>query len=108
MPRMPRQPPPPPRPIYREPTPVGFGTMLVSLIGGGLWMLLFGLLATTARAYAWASIIAGALALAVALLLARTGDRGAAVGVSVSAALGVAIATLVVIVKWAHGAWLLW
>jgi hypothetical protein len=82
--------------------------VLVSLIGGGLWMLLFGLFATTAKAYAWASIIAGATALSVALLLARMGDRGAAVGVAVSAGLGMAVATVVVIIRWAGGDWLLW
>ncbi len=82
--------------------------VIVSLLGAGLWMLLFGLLATTARAYAWSSIIAGAAALAVALLLARLGDRGAAVGIAVSAALGVTVATVVVIIKWASGDWLLW
>jgi hypothetical protein len=104
----PRQAPPAPRPIYREPTPVGFGMVLVSIIGGGLWMLLFGLLATTARGYAWASIVAGALALGIAALLARAGDRGAAVGVALSAAFGLAVATVVVIIKWAAGDWPLW
>jgi hypothetical protein len=87
---------------------VGLGAVLASLIGGGLWMMLFGLLTTTARAYAWASIFAAGVAWAVALLLARLGDRGAAVGLAVSAALGVAFASVVVIVKWAGGDWLLW
>ncbi len=82
--------------------------VLVSLIGGGLWMLLFGLLAQSARAYAWATIVAGLLALGMALLLARMGDRGAAVGLAVSTALGVAVAAVVVIIRWAAGDWLLW
>jgi hypothetical protein len=82
--------------------------VLVSLIGGGLWMLLFGLLAQSARAYAWTTIVAGLLALGAALLLARMGDRGAAVGLAVSTALGVAVAAVVVIIRWVAGDWLLW
>ena len=82
--------------------------VLVSIIGGGFWMLLFGLMASSARGYAWASIVAGALAAGVAALLARMGDRGVAVGVAVSTALGLAVAAVVVIIRWAGGDWLLW
>lgn len=71
-------------------------------------MTLFGLLTSTAGTYAWASIVAAGLAWAVAALLARLGDRGAAVGIAASAALGLAVATVVVIVKWSGGDWPLW
>jgi hypothetical protein len=71
-------------------------------------MLLFGLLASTARGYAWLTFTAGLLAWLSALVLGRFGDRGVAVGVAVSAAVGVAIAGIVVTVQWSAGHWLLW
>jgi hypothetical protein len=74
----------------------------------GLWLLLFGLLATTARSYAWLTFVAGAVAWLSALLLARIGDRGVAIGVALSTSVGVAIAGIVVIVQWSYGHWLLW
>ena len=82
--------------------------VLVGLVGGGLWMMLFGLLATTVRGYVWVTIVAAGSAWAVAALLARLGGRGAAVGVAVSAGVGLAVATVVVIIRWAAGDWLLW
>jgi hypothetical protein len=98
----------PPRPIYRESFPIRGGAVALGIVGGGLWMMLFGLLASNARGYAWISIIAGFVAWAVALLLARMGDRGAAVGVAMSAAVGLSIAAMVIAVRWAGGDWLLW
>jgi len=78
------------------------------MVGGGLWMMLFGLLATNARGYAWISLIAGILGWLVAALLTRLGDRGAAVGVAISIALGLSIAVVVIGARWALGDWLLW
>jgi hypothetical protein len=78
------------------------------MVGGGLWMMLFGLLASTARGYAWITILAGLVAWLVTLLLARMGDRGAAVGLAMSTAVGLAIAMIVVTVRWIGGTWLLW
>src|SRR5262249_48911663 len=52
----------PPRPIYREPGPVRFGPVLAGAGAAGLWMLLFGLLASTPRGYAWLTFSAGTLA----------------------------------------------
>jgi hypothetical protein len=98
----------PPRPIYREPVPVRLGPVAAGAGAAGLWLLLFGLLATTARSYAWLTFGAGAVAWLVALVLARFGDRGVAVGVAVSTAIGAAIAGIVVIAAWAAGHWLLW
>src|SRR5581483_11097303 len=86
----------PPRPIYREPLPVRLGPAAAGAASAALWMLLFGLLATTARSYAWLSFGAGAAAWLCAAVLARFGDRGVAVGVAVSAAVGVAVAGVVV------------
>src|SRR5947209_4340936 len=106
-----RRPPYPagwPRPVFREPYPVRGGAVALGMVGGGLWMMLFGLLATSARGYAWISIIAGLIAWGIALVLARLGDRGAAVGVAMSVAVGVSIAAIVIGVRWAHGTWLLW
>jgi hypothetical protein len=98
----------PPRPIYREPVPVRLGPVAAGAGSAGLWLLLFGLLASTARSYAWLTFGAGAVAWFAALVLARFGDRGVALGVAVITAVGVAIAGIVVTVAWSHGHWLLW
>ncbi len=71
-------------------------------------MLLFGLLATTARGYVWLTFGAGVAAWLSAAVLSRFGDRGVAVGIAVSAAIGVAVAGIVVTVRWIGGNWLLW
>jgi hypothetical protein len=78
------------------------------MLAGGLWMIMFGALGTNTRGYAWASIIAGLLAWAVAALLVRLGDRGVAVGVAVGAAAGLSITIILVIAKWVGGVWILW
>jgi hypothetical protein len=98
----------PPRPIFREAFPVRGGAVALGMVGGGLWMMLFGLLASDAGGYAWISILAGLVAWLVALLLARLGDRGAAVGLAMSTAVGLAIAMFVVAVRWTMGDWVLW
>lgn len=84
------------------------GAALVGAAASATWLLLFGLLARSARAYVWLEISAGLLALLAALALAWRGDRGVAVGVAAAAGLGVAIAFLVVLLRWVHGPWLLW
>jgi hypothetical protein len=98
----------PPRPIFREPFPVRGGAVALGMVGGGLGMMLFGLLATDVGGYAWITIVAGAVAWLVALLLARMGDRGAAAGVAMSAAVALAIAMIVVVIRWIGGDWPLW
>ena len=98
----------PPRPIYREPGPVRGAAVAIGAGAATLWMVLFGLLATTARAYVWLSFGAGAAAWLSAAVLSRFGDRGVAVGAALSSAVGVAIAGIVVTVRWAGGHWLLW
>jgi len=99
----------PPRPTFREPHPVRSGAVAIGTGAGALWMLLFGLIdASTARGYAWWTVAAGIAGWLAALVLARLGDRGVAVGVAVSTALGVAIAGSVVFAHFVTGHWLLW
>ncbi|WP_373319633.1 hypothetical protein [Rugosimonospora africana] len=97
-----------PRPTYREPHPVRRPAVAAGAGSGALWMLLFGLLASNARGYAWLSISAGLVAWLTALALARYGDRGVAVGIAISSAVGVGIAGIVVLARFAGGHWLLW
>jgi hypothetical protein len=88
--------------------PVGPGRAAIGVLAGTLWMGLFGLMATSARAYAWWSIAAGLLALPVLVVLTRFGDRGVAAGAAVSTGFGLALAGLVVTLRWISGDWLLW
>jgi hypothetical protein len=96
-----------PRPIYREPVPARPGFVLLGAGAGALWMLLFGLLAHTARGYVWWALAAGAGAWIAAFVLARIGDRGVAAGVAMASGVGVAIAISVVLVNGLHGHWVL-
>jgi hypothetical protein len=96
------------RPTYREPLPVRAGRVAAGAGIGALWMLLFALQASTARTYAWLTIVAAVLAWAVAVVLARFGDRGAAVGVTIASGAGLTIAMLVIAIRLAGGHWLLW
>jgi hypothetical protein len=97
-----------PRPVYREPHPVGAGRAAVGVLAGTLWMGLFGLLATSARGYVWWTILAAVLASPVLAVLTKFGDRGVAAGAAVSTGFGLAIAGLVVTLRWLGGDWLLW
>ena len=72
------------------------------------WLLAFGLLATSVGAYVWLTLVASLAASTCAVVLALRGDRGAAVGVALMTALGLAIATVVVIQRWATSGWPLW
>jgi hypothetical protein len=80
----------------------------MGVLAGALWIALFGLMATSARSYAWWTIIASALAWPVMVVLLRFGDRGVAIGAAVSTGLGLAIAGLIVALRWLGGDWLLW
>jgi hypothetical protein len=75
---------------------------------GTLWMALFGLLASTARAYAWWTVAAGAVAWVAAFALARFGLRGVAVGVALASGLALALAGVIVTEHWVGGNWVLW
>jgi hypothetical protein len=95
--------------MYREPHPVRGGAIAAGLGAGVAWLLLFGLLGRDLRGYAWWTLVSGAIAWAVSLVLARYGDRGAAVGVAVATSLGWGFAATAVAVRWATTAdWPLW
>jgi hypothetical protein len=96
------------RPTYRELLPVGAGRAAVGVLAATLWMGLFGLLASSARGYAWWTIIAAVLAWPVLAVLTKFGDRGVAAGAAVSTGFGLAIAGMVVTLRWLNGDWLLW
>jgi hypothetical protein len=98
----------PPRPTYREPHPARLGAVALGGVAGTLWMVLFGLLAGTAREYVWWTIAAGLAAWLTAIALARWGLRGVAVGIALAAGLAMAIAGVVVTEHWIGGHWLLW
>jgi hypothetical protein len=98
----------PHRPSFREPHPVRVGPVLAGAGIAALWLLLIGLLARSTGGYVWLTIVASIAAWICALLLARIGDRGAAVGVAIATGLGLAIAVGLVIQRWATTGWPLW
>jgi hypothetical protein len=80
----------------------------LGVLAGALWMGLFALMATSARGYAWWTIIASAMAWPVMVVLLRFGDRGVAVGAAISTGIGLAVAGFVVATRWIGGDWILW
>jgi hypothetical protein len=80
----------------------------VGVLAGTFWMALFGLLATSARAYAWWTIVAALMAWPIIVVLLRFGDRGVATGAAVSTGFGLAVVGAVVALRWLGGDWLLW
>lgn len=100
---------PPTRPTYREPHPVTGGGVATGGAITGVWLLLFGLLGSDLRSYAWWTLLAGLVAWLAALTLVRFGDRGVGTGVAIVTAGGWSIATAVVAARWVStGAWPLW
>jgi len=97
-----------PRPAFREPHPVRTGAVLVGAGATAAWLLLFGLLGASARGYVWLTVVASTAAWLIALVLARFGDRGVAVGVAISAGIGLGIAFVLVIARWVTTGWPLW
>jgi hypothetical protein len=99
----------PARPTYREPFPVRGPAVAAGVSATAAWLLLFGVLGRDLRGYVWWTVFAGGLAWLVALLLARHGDRGVAVGITISTALAWAIAATAAATRWAStGDWPLW
>ncbi|HEY7174860.1 MAG TPA: hypothetical protein VH442_08080 [Micromonosporaceae bacterium] len=96
------------RPIYREPFAARPGAVVIGAAAGALWMLLFGLLGHNVRTYCWWSIGAAIAAWGASAVVARSGDRGVAAGVALSAGVGLAIVASVIISRWAGGHWPLW
>ncbi len=98
-----------PRPSWREAFPITAGPLLAGLGGGVLWLFLIGFLARDLRGYAWLTVLAGLTSWGVAIVLAKLGDRGAAVGVAISTAFGLSAAAIAVAVRWSTtGDWPMW
>ncbi|HEX5597648.1 MAG TPA: hypothetical protein VFX61_16760 [Micromonosporaceae bacterium] len=99
----------PPRPIYREPHPVRAGAVAAGCGASAAWLLFFGLLGRDLAGYGWWTLLAGLVSWTIALILARVGDRGVAVGIAVVTALGWSVGALVFAAAWtATGDWPLW
>jgi hypothetical protein len=97
------------RPVYREPHPVLAGNVVVGAAATAAWFLVFGLIDTSLRGYAYWTLVAGGVAWVTAAVLARRGDRGVAVGVAAAAGVGWSVAAIAVAVGWAaNGDWPLW
>ena len=72
------------------------------------WMGLVGLLGSSAQGYIWLTIGASVVATAVAVGLARAGDRGVAAGVAVATGFGLVMAMGLLVVRWVTTGWPLW
>jgi hypothetical protein len=86
-------PPEPPR-GYRETRPLRFGAAAAGCGAGILWFLLLVTVAWSPLSVALLTLAGLFAALAAVALLTWRGDRGAAAGLSVAAALAVAVFTL--------------
>jgi hypothetical protein len=99
----------PPRPVYREPHPVNAAALLAGIGSTLLWFALFGSLARDLFSYAWWTIVAAITAWVAAAVLAFLGDRGVAVGIALTAGVGLSVGTLFVAGRWiATNDWPLW
>jgi hypothetical protein len=96
------------RPAFREPHPIRVGAVLTGAGAAAGWLLVFALLATSARGFVWLVLGAAFVAWLVALLLVVVGDRGVAAGVALSAGAGMAIAVGLVVARWVTTGWFLW
>ncbi|MFF5174182.1 hypothetical protein ACFY3U_16275 [Micromonospora sp. NPDC000089] len=100
---------PPRRPTWREPYPIGGGSVAAGAAVAAVWLVLFGLLGRDVAGYAWWTVVAVGLAWAGALALVRWGDRGVATGVAIVTAGGGSIAFAVVVLRWAtSNDWPMW
>jgi hypothetical protein len=98
----------PRRPVFREPHPVRLGAVLTGAGATAAWLLLVGLLATSAQSYVWLTLAAVGVAWVMALLLLRFGDRGVATGIGLATAFGASVAVVLVLVRWVTTGWPLW
>jgi hypothetical protein len=102
-------PPQPPRPVYREPHPVGLGQLFAGIGAAIVWFALFGSIGRDLFSYAWWTIAAAVSAWAVAVVLSVLGDRGVAIGVALTAGLGLSVAGALVALRWITTSdWPLW
>lgn len=99
----------PPRPTYREPYPVRAGAVLAGFGAAAGWLGLFALLGADLRGRLWWTVVAGGVAWLASLALARSGDRGVAVGVALATGAGWSlVGGLVALHWWVGGDWPLW
>lgn len=107
-------PPAPParsgRPHWREPHPVRVGAVAAGSALTALWVLVWLLaFARTGTGFAWVTLTASTIATVVAAVLARYGDRGAAVGVAAVAGTAAGVTGLAVeLYLLLTGDWILW
>jgi hypothetical protein len=102
-------PPQPPRPVYREPHPVRLGQLFAGIGAATVWFALFGSIGRDLFGYAWWTVAAAVSAWAVALVLSVLGDRGVAIGVALTAGLGLSVAGALVALRWiTTNDWPLW
>lgn len=69
------------------------------------WQILVALFATSVRGLLALLVVAAVTATAVAAVLLRVGDRGAAVGVAMAASAGGCLAAVVAAVRWITVGW---
>lgn len=99
----------PPRRTYREPHPVRPLPVLAGFGAAAAWILLFGAVGGGLAARGWWTVGAGGVAWAAALVLARYGDRGVAVGVALAGGAGWTVVVGMVALYWmATGDFPLW
>jgi hypothetical protein len=98
----------PRRPTFREPHPIRAATVVIGAVMTLAWQFLVAGFASSLRDLFWRTVFAVAAAVAVALILARAGDRGAAVGIGFAASVGGCVAALIVTVRWVTTGWPLW
>ena len=98
----------PSRPTFREPHPVRAGSVLVAASLGLAWQVLLTLSATSLRGAFWLNVFGVGVGWAVAGLLLRLGDRGAAAGVAIAGAVGGSFAAILVAARWFSVGWPLW
>ncbi|HEU5128958.1 MAG TPA: hypothetical protein VFU12_13290 [Glycomyces sp.] len=98
------------RPHWREPHPVRVGAVAAGSALTALWVLLWLLaFARTGTGFAWVTLTASTIATVVAAVLARYGDRGAAVGVAAVAGTAAGVTGLAVeLYLLLTGNWILW
>lgn|SRR5690606_279153 len=96
------------RPSYREPHPVRMAPLLAAVALTAMWLIVFGLLGRSTGGYVWWTALAAGVAWVTAFVLARFGDRGAAVGVAITAGIGICVAFGVTMYEWATVGWPLW
>lgn len=95
----------PQRPTFREPHPVRLPAALVGAALTLAWQVLVVSFATSLHGLYAAVVAAVLVAAAVAGLLLRFGDRGAAVGVGIAATVGGCVLTFVAVVRWVTFGW---